>query len=163
MPDCFADPPTLEGTPDVKTRACICVIFYRHVLCFSSTRDAPGAAGVYARRLPLLSTTIGRRCGGPAVLSTAPAKTQFRLSKGILEPRPVAGSTAERDSFLPNTSWPGSPTFAKASADSHRKARRSLGAARSRPSTLFLLSVKTWMAGAKPGHDEKWAKRGAPL
>src|SRR2546430_13859284 len=140
MPDCFADPPTLEGTPDVKTRACICVIFYRHVLCFSSTRDAPGAAGVYARRLPLLSTTIGRRCGGPAVLAKAPAKTQFRLSKGISEPRPVAGSTAERDSFLPNTSWPGS----------------------SRPSTFFLLSVKTWMAGTKPGHDENWAKRAAP-
>ena len=103
--------------PDVKTRACICVIFFRHVLCFSSTRDAPGAAGVYARRLPLLSTTIGRRCGGPAVPATAPAKTQFRLSKGISEPRPVAGSTAERDSFLSTSSWPGSPTFAKASAD----------------------------------------------
>ncbi len=85
--------------PNVKTRACFCVVFYGPVFCLSSertTRDSSGATGVYARRLPLLSATIGRRCGGPAVPATAPAKTKFRLSKGISEPRPVAGSGAEQ-------------------------------------------------------------------
>jgi hypothetical protein len=98
---------------------------------------------VYARRFPLLPPAIGRRRGGPTVPAAAPASTKFCLSKGVPEPRPVAGSTAERDSLLLNSSWPGSPTFAKASADSHRKARRSLGAAGSLPSTFFLLPVKT--------------------
>jgi hypothetical protein len=51
------------------------------------------------------------------MLATEPATTEFRLSKGIPEPRPVAGMTAVQGSFLSDSSWPGSPTFAKASAD----------------------------------------------
>ena len=103
MPDCFADP---GKDPNVKTRACFCVIFCGPVFSFSSERtprDASGAAGVYARRFPLLPKRTGRRCGGSTMLATAPAKTEFCLFKGIPEPRPVAGISPEQDAFLSNS------------------------------------------------------------
>src|SRR6266481_9485350 len=40
------------------------------------------------------------------MLATEPATTQFCLSKGISEPRPVAGMSADQNSFLSNSSWP---------------------------------------------------------
>jgi len=83
----------LERTPNVKTDPCFRVSLYGPVFGFSpgrTPRDASGAAGVFARRFPLLSKTIGRRCGGPTVPAAEPAKTEFCLSKGIPKPRAVA-------------------------------------------------------------------------
>jgi hypothetical protein len=86
--------------PNVKTRARFCVVFYGPIFCVGSgriPRNSSGAAGLFTRRFPLLPATTGRRHGGSTVLATAPAKTEFCLSKGIPEPRPVAGFTTEQD------------------------------------------------------------------
>jgi hypothetical protein len=94
----FADRQILERNPNVKTNPGFCVLLCGPVFSFSSERtpwDSSGAAGVYARRFPLLSKAIGRRCVGSTVLATEPAKTKFCLSKGIPEPRPVVGIAAE--------------------------------------------------------------------
>ena len=96
---CFRDRPILERTPNVKADPCFCVCLYGHVLGFSpgrTPRDSAGAAGVLARRFALLPKTTGRRYGGPAVPAAEPAKTEFCLSKGIPEPRPIAGAWAAR-------------------------------------------------------------------
>jgi len=98
--ECLTSPTVNPGKdPDVKTCACFCVILYGPVFCFSSTRNSPGAAGVSTRRFPLLPTATGRRCFGAPMLATESATTERCLSKGIPEPRPVAGMSAERDSF----------------------------------------------------------------
>ncbi len=60
---------------------------------------------MFARRFALLSKTIGRRRGGPAVLAAEPAKTEFCLSKGIPKPRPVAGIVAGVLFFVIATRW----------------------------------------------------------
>jgi hypothetical protein len=57
-----------------------------------SFRDFSGAEGVFARRFPLLSETVGRRWSRSTVLTTEPGKTELCLSKGIPEPRHVAGN-----------------------------------------------------------------------
>jgi hypothetical protein len=104
MAVCFRRWPILEGTPNGKTRPCFCVLLYGPIFCFSSewtTRDSSGAAGLFARRFPLLPKRTGRRCGGSTVLATAPAKTKFCLSKGIPEPRQVIGIGAGQDASLP--------------------------------------------------------------
>jgi hypothetical protein len=96
---CFRDRPILERTPNVKADPCFCVCLYGHVLGFSpgrTPRDPAGAAGVFARRFALLPKTIGRRRGGPTMPAAEPAKTEFGLSKGIPESRPVAGFVAEK-------------------------------------------------------------------
>jgi hypothetical protein len=96
---CFRDRQILERTPNVKTDRCFCVFLYRPVFGFGpgrAPRDSAGAAGVFARRFALLPKTTGRRHGGPAVLAAEPAKAEFCLSKGIPEPRPVAGVAVER-------------------------------------------------------------------
>ena len=46
-----------------------------------------------------MPTATGRRCFGAPMLATESATTERCLSKGIPEPRPVAGMSAERDSF----------------------------------------------------------------
>jgi hypothetical protein len=101
---CLRRSPNLERTPNVKTNSGFCVVLYGPVFSLSSERtprDSPGAAGVYARRLPPLPKTIGRRCLGPAVLAAEPAKIEFCLSKGISEPRPIVGIAAEQVASLP--------------------------------------------------------------
>src|SRR3954469_22518646 len=52
-------------------------------------------------------------------------------------------------------SWPGLPAFAKASADRHSKARRSLGVDGFRPSTSSFSAAQVVDARVKPGHDEE--------
>jgi hypothetical protein len=61
-----------------------------------------GAEGVFARRFPLLSETVGRRWSRSTVLTTEPGKTELCLSKGIPEPRHVAENRglARRDSRM---------------------------------------------------------------
>ncbi len=96
---CFRGRQILERTPNVKTDRCFCVFLHGHVLGFSpgrTPRDSAGAACLFARRFALLPKTTGRRRGGPAMLAAESAKTEFYLSKGIPEPRPVAGVAVER-------------------------------------------------------------------
>ncbi len=99
MATAFRDRPILERTPNVKTDPCFCVFLHGHVLGFSPGRthgDSAGAEGVLARCFALLPKTTGRRWGSPAMPAAEPAKTEFCLSKGIPEPRPVAGFVAEK-------------------------------------------------------------------
>src|SRR6267143_1000583 len=103
MATAFRDRQILERTPNVKTDPCFCVCLCRPVFGFSpgrAPRNSAGTAGVFARRFALLPKTTGRRYGGPAVPAAEPAKTEFRLSKGIPEPRPIAGAWAARSVAL---------------------------------------------------------------
>jgi hypothetical protein len=95
----FRDRPILERTPNVKADPCFCVCLYGPVVGTSpgwTPRDSAGAAGLFARRFALLPKTTGRRRGSPAMPAAESAKTEFCLSKGIPEPRAVAGIAAEK-------------------------------------------------------------------
>jgi hypothetical protein len=99
MATVFRDRPILERTPNVKADPCFCVFLHGDVLGFSpgrTPRDPAGAACLFARRFALLPKTTGRRWGSPTMLAAEPAKTEFCLSKGIPEPRPVGGFVAEK-------------------------------------------------------------------